>query len=470
MLFNTPLFFAFACVFFALYCFVFTRENSRVLLIVVSSMLFYSCWDYRFLPLLILTAAIDFYIARWMSQSAEQRHRKRLLMVSLALNLGVLGIFKYLNFMIESVHETLNFIGLSVSLSTLNIVLPAGISFYTFQSMSYTIDVYRGDMPARKNFLPFFATVTFFPHLVAGPILRTSRILPQIEHFPPLNTDNIKYGFVLITFGLVKKTIADLLAAPAETLFNAPGPVSWLETLTGVLAFAAQIYGDFSGYSDIAIGLALLIGIKIPLNFNTPYFSVSPVDFWRRWHISLSTWLRDYLYISLGGNRNGKQLRNVFITMLLGGLWHGAAWTFIWWGAFHGAIISITHLLRATRIGGILAGIDSRALRLLQWLFTFYLVCIGWIFFRAESLSDAFAIIAQLHVPDTTLEATPYTGIILGMVIFALLFCHAIDYQIIKRQASLQRLFWYWLPALILANTFVFLIGEPGYDFIYFQF
>lgn len=471
MLFNTPLFFGFASIFFPLYCFVFTRENSRVLLIVITSLIFYAGWDYRFLPLLVFSGVVDFYIAQMMDKSPSQERKKHWLMLSLVTNLGVLGIFKYLNFMTESVHDVLTWIGLDVSIATLDIVLPVGISFYTFQSLSYTIDVYRGDMKARKQFLPFFATLTFFPQLVAGPILRASQILPQIEKFPAILPENIRYGFVLITMGLFKKTVADLLAAPAQTLFNSDQPLSWLETLTGVLAFAGQIYGDFSGYSDIAIGLALLIGIKIPLNFNTPYFSVSPVDFWKRWHISLSNWLRDYLYISLGGNRNNKQLRNIFITMLLGGLWHGAAWTFVWWGAYHGAIISATHLLRRTAIGQMLGRINSRFFTVLQWLFTFYLVCIGWIFFRAESLQDALNIIVALHVPDFSIAAAPYAGAILGMVVFALLLAHTVDYAIIRYRHALESSrFWFWLPVLVLGQIFVFLIGEPGYDFIYFQF
>ncbi|MBV1921404.1 MAG: membrane-bound O-acyltransferase family protein, partial [Pseudomonadales bacterium] len=348
--------------------------------------------------------------------------------------------------------------------------LPVGISFYTFQSMSYTIDVYRGDTHARKNFTPFIATLSFFPQLVAGPILRARQILPQIENFPTPSINDVKYGFVLITIGLVKKTIADILAFPAQTLFNSPDAISWIETVTGVLAFAGQIYGDFSGYSDIAIGIALIIGIKIPLNFNTPYFAISPVDFWKRWHISLSGWLRDYLYISLGGNRGGKQIRNVFITMLLGGLWHGAAWTFVVWGAYHGVIISLTHMIRESRIGKFFSNKQGKSLTFFMWLFTFYLVCIGWVFFRAESIGDAFSIIAFLHMPDTSIAAAPYAGIILALVAITIFFIHALDYSIIRFREGILKRYWLVLPLLIAGQTFMILIGEPGYEFIYFQF
>ncbi|MCG8669214.1 MAG: MBOAT family protein [Pseudomonadales bacterium] len=470
MLFNTPLFVAFISIFHVLYGLTFAKNTPRVLLIIIASLIFYGAWDYRFIPLLMFSGIVDYTVANLMDSTEDQQQRKRLLFISIATNLGILGIFKYLNFMIESVQASLGWIGLDVSLGTLSIVLPVGISFYTFQSMSYTIDVYRGETHARKSFLPFFATLSFFPQLVAGPILRARQILPQIETIPKIEISNIQYGLVLITMGLVKKTIADLLSAPAQTLFNNPEPLSWIETLTGVLAFAGQIYGDFSGYSDIAIGLALILGIKIPLNFNTPYFSVSPVEFWKRWHISLSSWLRDYLYISLGGNRNNRQIRNVFITMLLGGLWHGAAWTFVAWGAFHGLIISATHLLRRTTIGKWFGNQQSRWLTLCQWLFTFYLICIGWVFFRAESISSAFSIIADLHQPFSTIAATPYAGIILGLVIFSIVMVHVLDHWIIKHKSTLEKRFWWFLPLLILGQAFVFMIGEPGHEFIYFQF
>lgn len=470
MLFNTPHFFWFFCFFVVLYYFAFTRDNVRAIFLVVASLIFYAGWDYRFVPLLMFSGVVDYFVAQYIEASEDKANKKRWLMVSLATNLGILGIFKYTNFMIDSVEETLNFFGMPVGLGTLEIVLPVGISFYTFQSMSYTIDVYRGEIQARKKFYPFFATLSFFPQLVAGPILRAKQILPQIENFLLPSVDDIKMGFVLITMGLVKKNFADLLAVPAGRLFSGEEALSWTETLTGVLAFAGQIYGDFSGYSDIAIGVALLLGIKIPLNFMTPYFAISPVDFWKRWHISLSSWLRDYLYISLGGNRNQKQMRNIFITMLLGGLWHGAAWTFVIWGAYHGAIISATHAVRRTPLMGWLEKLPTWPVRIVQWLFTFYLVCIGWVFFRAESLSSAIDVLIAMHNPANPVESGPLAGLMLALIAVVVLVIHAIDYGIVKGRERLQRQFWLFWPLIVLGLMFVLLIGEPGYEFIYFQF
>jgi len=470
MLFNTPLFFGFICVFFILYSFVFTQAVSRAVFVLISSLIFYAGWDFRFIPLLLFSGVVDYFVANGIDKTADQVRKKRLLMISIATNLGILAIFKYTNFMVESVQDTLTFFGADVSLGSLNIVLPVGISFYTFQSMSYTIDVYRGETHARKNFLPFITTLSFFPQLVAGPILRARQILPQIERFPTPTIDDVKYGFVLITMGLFKKNIADLLAFPAQSLFSGSEPLSWLETVTGVVAFAGQIYGDFSGYSDIAIGLALIIGIKIPLNFKTPYFAVSPVDFWDRWHISLSGWLRDYLYISLGGNRTGHKIRNIYITMLLGGLWHGAAWTFVVWGAYHGTIIAATHKIRATKIGQYFKDKNFKLVTLFLWVFTFYLICIGWIFFRAESIGDALSIIAFLHVPDLSIASAPFAGVILSLVVVTIFCIHSLDYSIIRFREGILKRFWLVIPLLIIGQTFVILIGEPGYEFIYFQF
>ena len=263
----------------------------------------------------------DYFLAIHISQAQAIRRRKQLLSLSIGINLGILAIFKYADFAIQSVSELLAVIGYEASFPVLSFLLPVGISFYTFQSMSYTIDVYRGQMEPRKGLLQFTAALAFFPQLVAGPILRARQILPQLEKIPIPDWPGVKHGFLLITVGLFKKTLADLLAGRVDAVFGSTGPVSLLEAWTGVLAFAAQIYGDFSGYTDMAIGIALLLGFKIPINFRLPYFATSPVDFWRRWHISLSSWLRDYLYISLGGNRNHRY-RNYDV----------AGWAMAWGG------------------------------------------------------------------------------------------------------------------------------------------
>ncbi len=362
--------------------------------------------------------------------------------------------------------------GADISLPTLAWVLPVGISFYTFQSLSYTIDVYREEMQPRRGLVEFTAALSFFPQLVAGPILRARQILPQFHELPVPTWDNAKHGFLLVTAGLLKKTAADLLAGPVARAFDGPGPVSLLETWTGVLAFAGQIYGDFAGYSDMAIGLALLLGFRIPLNFRLPYFAVSPVDFWRRWHISLSTWLRDYLYIPLGGNRNARY-RNIMITMLLGGLWHGAAWTFVAWGALHGLLITGTHYLGSLKIFSAFNGERSRWIKVLQWAATFYFVTIAWVLFRATSLGSAFGIIADMHTLSGLPEPGTAATAIFGLTVAGLLLMHLMDRLVLTRAERMENskwFFWLFWLLLVLAQGVCLLIGEPSNEFIYFQF
>ena len=386
------------------------------------------------------------------------------------MNLGILALFKYADFAIASVAEFMGLFGYNPSLPTLSWVLPVGISFYTFQSLSYTIDVYRGDMEPRKGLVQFTAALAFFPQLVAGPILRARQILPQFHSIPLPEWTKVKHGFLLITVGLLKKTGADLLAAPAAKAFDSDGPVSLLESWTGVLAFAGQIYGDFSGYSDMAIGLALVIGFNVPLNFRLPYFATSPVDFWKRWHISLSSWLRDYLYIPLGGSRNNHRLRNVFITMLLGGLWHGAAWTFVVWGAFHGAIITATHYLSGLKVFAPFNSGSSRWMGLFKWAITFYLVMIGWVFFRATSFDGAMSLIADLHTFSGLPAASEVAIIIFGMTILGLLLMHLMDRFVINSSDKLEKKPWLFWPLLVIGQLICLMIGEPSSEFIYFQF
>ncbi len=352
----------------------------------------------------------------------------------------------------------------------------------------YTIDVYRGQMEPRKGLIEFLAALSFFPQLVAGPILRARQILPQMHAIPVPSWDNIKYGCLLITAGVFKKTLADLLAIPVAAAFDAEGPVSLLETWTGVIAFAGQIYGDFAGYTDMAIGVALLLGFKIPLNFRVPYFAVSPVDFWRRWHISLSTWLRDYLYISLGGNRTGNRTRNVMITMLLGGLWHGAAWTFVVWGAFHGLLIVVTHALSQIKALALFHDGRSRLITGLKWVATLYLVMIGWVVFRATSLGRAGDVLAQMHGFGPAAESGPKAWLILWTCTAVLILMHLIDLFVLKKGewlirsafprsevsgrawvGSLSRVGLFWF-LLVLFQGLCLLMGEPSDEFIYFQF
>ncbi len=472
MIFNTPIFFAFFLVFFFFYGFVFLKHKPRIYFLLIASLVFYGAWNYHFIPLLVGSAVADYFIAQAIFAAGNVRHKKMLVTLSLAINLGILGLFKYADFVLESVADFMLLFGYQANIPTLAWVLPVGISFYTFQSLSYTIDVYRGDMEPRKGLVEFTAALSFFPQLVAGPILRARQILPQMHQFSLPSWHEAKYGMLLITAGLLKKTCADLLAAPVAKAFAVQESVSLLEYWTGVLAFAGQIYGDFAGYSDMAIGIALLLGFKIPLNFRVPYFAVSPVDFWRRWHISLSSWLRDYLYISLGGNRNNHRTRNVFITMLLGGLWHGAAWTFVAWGAFHGVIITLTHYLSTLPIFAAWHSGNGRGIMVIKWAITFYLVLISWVFFRAESLADAGQILLAMHgLASVSLPiAETVQWIIFSLVVLAVGLMHWMDSGILKGgERFVEKPWWFW-PLMVLAQAVCLLIGAPSDEFIYFQF
>jgi len=319
--------------------------------LVLASCFFYASWDWRFLLPLLCTTGLDYWVAGRLEASHKaqgpQSERRRLLWISVISNLALLGFFKYCNFFIESTSAVLTVLGFDVSVHTLNIVLPVAISFYTFQALSYTIDVYRGELHPSGTFWDFFLGVLYFPHLVAGPIQRASSLLPQVLQPRQTTRQQWEDGLHLIMWGFFKKVfLADNLAPIADQVFSKPDPTGG-EVLVGVLAFTFQIYGDFSGYTDIARGVAKIMGFEFTLNFNLPYFATNPSDFWRRWHISLSQWLRDYLYKSLGGNRGGSLFtyRNLMITMVLGGLWHGAAWNFVLWGFYHGSLLCIHRYL-----------------------------------------------------------------------------------------------------------------------------
>lgn len=468
MLFNTPIFYLFFTVFLLIYGLLLVEKKPRLYFILVASLVFYGAWNYRFIPLLVGSSVIDYYLALAIAGAATKERKKLFLAASVVMNLGILGLFKYADWALHSVQDFLMVFGVETSVPTLSWVLPVGISFYTFQSLSYTIDVYRGDMEPRKGLVHFTTALAFFPQLVAGPILRARQILPQFHTLPLPTWEGARHGFLLVTSGLIKKTAADLLAIPAGVLFEADGPVSLLETWTGVLAFAGQIYGDFAGYTDMAIGIALIIGFKIPPNFNLPYFAISPVDFWRRWHISLSSWLRDYLYISMGGKH--KRYRNVMITMLLGGLWHGAAWTFVAWGFFHGIIITATHYLSGLKTFSGFVGSNSRMLTVLKWAITFYLVLIGWVLFRAHSIDDAFNIITNMHTFGGLPDAAPKAGLIALTTVATVLLMHLQDWFVIKKGEAFEHKKWVFWPVIIFFQALCLIVGEPSSEFIYFQF
>ncbi|MFC2176367.1 MBOAT family O-acyltransferase [Bacteroidota bacterium] len=376
------------------------------LLLLAASYVFYAGWDWRFLSLIMISTCVDYVAglrihAATLAEDASSRTRGRIwLTASICTNLGLLGFFKYCNFFAESTVELFHAFGLEVSPVTLNIVLPVGISFYTFQTMSYTIDIYRRKMAPTRNFLDFALFVAFFPQLVAGPIERAAVLLPQITAKRSFSTGQFTDGLHLIFWGLFKKVyVADNLAPFVDQVF-AGNSATGLEVLFGAYAFALQIYCDFSGYSDVARGCAKCMGLELMLNFNHPYVADSPSDFWRRWHISLSTWLRDYLYIPLGGNRQGagRTCRNLMLTMLLGGLWHGAEWKFVVWGGYHGLLLILFHssATRTTDNRGQTASLTSRVGRAGRVFVMFHLTCLGWLIFRGQSVGQVSGMLQSL--------------------------------------------------------------------------
>src|SRR5512139_2965202 len=397
MIFNSFIFWAFFAVVVAVYWRL--PQRGQNLLLLVASYVFYGYWNWKFLGLLFASTLVDYYVSTRIASSQSQQRRRRLIVLSMVANLTFLGYFKYFGFFVTEFGNLLTSLGFHPHFPVLSIVLPVGISFYTFQSMSYTIDVYRGTTRPAKDFFNFALFVSYFPQLVAGPIERSSELLPQIESKRVYRRGDFEEGLYHVLLGLFKKVVlADNVALIANHVFDsATTGLPAVEVVVGVLAFALQIYGDFSGYSSIAQGVSRWMGIGLIYNFRMPYFSRSPSEFWQRWHISLSAWLRDYLYISLGGNRRGhvRTYVNLMLTMLLGGLWHGAAWTFVVWGGLHGAALAVTranqrHFAASEKARrGYLAALPG-------WFFTFHFVCAAWVFFRAESFQKAASVFAQL--------------------------------------------------------------------------
>jgi D-alanyl-lipoteichoic acid acyltransferase DltB (MBOAT superfamily) len=396
MLFNTWEFAAFWVIVFTFYA-VLDHEGQNWLLL-VASYVFYGAWDWRFLFLLTASALIDYAVGLAIAGTPERRKRRLFLSISICANLSILGFFKYFDFFASSLQALLSRFGIAASLPLLHVVLPVGISFYTFQSMSYGIDVYRDELKPVRNVRDFLLFVSFFPHLVAGPIMRATNLLVQVTQPRRITLRGISEGTFLIFWGLFLKIfVADNLALIVDPVFASPPPYEGATVLTALYAFAFQIYGDFAGYSNIARGLGKWMGFDLLVNFNLPYFSTNPSEFWQRWHISLSTWLRDYLYIPLGGNRQGtvRTYRNLAVTMLLGGLWHGAAWTFVAWGAYQGVLLIGHRMFRSMR--GVRAPARPTAiLWLFQVIVFFHVVCLGWLLFRAQSLSQAARMVHAL--------------------------------------------------------------------------
>ncbi|MEM9134686.1 MAG: MBOAT family O-acyltransferase [Actinomycetota bacterium] len=426
MLFTQPIFFAFLAVVLALQWVVLPRNQARKVMLLLASYVFYAAWDVRFLSLIILSTLVDHVAATRIAAADDPGTRRRWLLLSLVVNLGMLGIFKYLGFFADSLQDLIGAFGGEVSDVTLNITLPVGISFFTFQTLSYTIDVYRGSLEPRKSLLDVAVFVAFFPQLVAGPIVRASHFLPQLDTTRRLADVAWRPALTLFLVGFFKKAVvADTIGAEVDKLFADPAAFGWLATVGGVLGYAVQIYGDFSGYSDMAIATAMMLGYSLGENFNFPYFSRSIDDFWRRWHISLSSWLRDYLYIPLGGNR-GSELatyRNLLLTMLLGGLWHGAAWTFVAWGALHGGALALHRWW--TRGLGRRAG-DSPVANAAAIAGTFVFVVLVWIPFRAVTFGDMTQVLTNLvGLGDGAQGLSPWLAVYLaGAAVL-----HALAYQ-----------------------------------------
>lgn len=391
MIFNSFVFAAFFAAVYMLYLILPHRWQNRMLL--VASYIFYGWWDWRFLSLIAISTVVDYWCGLQIDAATSENKRRRFLILSVCTNLGILGFFKYANFFADSLNEGLLAFGITADIRLMSIVLPVGISFYTFQTMSYTIDIYRRELSPTRNFFDFALFVAYFPQLVAGPIERARILLPQISTPRRIRRDQLEEGCWLVLSGYyLKCVLADNLAPFVDDVFQSPESAVGLQVLAGIWAAAFQIYGDFAGYSRIAIGISKLMGIDLMKNFNRPYLAVSPSDFWRRWHISLSTWLRDYLYISLGGNRGAawKTYRNLMLTMLLGGLWHGAAWNFVLWGAFHGGILCIWRMIPVQNENSLERNNDVVAVikRFAGAALFFQLTCIGWVLFYVENLSD----------------------------------------------------------------------------------
>jgi len=371
------------------------RENGRrKLFLLLASWFFYAQWDWRFVGLLILSAVLNWGVAAAIARSDDGGRRKWLVGLGVAFNLLVLGFFKYYGFFIEQAGELLSQFGWGRDLPLLQVILPVGISFFTFQGISYVVDVHRRKTPVARSLLDVMLLMSFFPHLVAGPIVRASDLLPQFDRTPRLTREMATHGLLLIVWGLFKKTViaSELSVRLVDPVFFDPSAYGSLDMIAAVYGYAVQIYCDFSAYSDMAIGIAALLGYSFPRNFDQPYRAGSMQSFWRRWHISLSSWLRDYLYVPLGGGRKGlvSSSLNVFITMVLGGLWHGAAWTFLAWGALHGGVQVVERIGRA-------AFGDRRVIHpVLGVLITFHIVCLGWILFRAENFDMAMQVLIGL--------------------------------------------------------------------------
>ena len=437
-----------------------STRASRNAILLIASYYFYAYWDIRFCSLLALSTVVDFAVAKSIDESDDKTIRRRWLMLSLVVNLGMLGFFKYCDFFIDSARPILQALGLSGE--TLGIILPVGISFFTFQTLSYTIDVYRGKLKPTESFLDFALFVAFFPQLVAGPIVRARELLPQLASVPKFSKRRMYGGAQMFLRGAVKKILlADRLGEMVDIVFADPDLYSGVTIWIAVLAYTGQIYYDFSGYSDMAIGAAKMLGYRFPANFRHPYLATSMAEFWHRWHITLSRWLRDYLYISLGGNRVSQFVtyRNLIITMALGGLWHGAAWTFLIWGLWHGGALAVE---RAGKLSG-------QVPKWLGWFATMLVVVVGWVFFRCRGdLGQAFAMLGQMVTFSEGISWYPPLAIAALLILVAE---HAAWRTKLRKAMRLPASAWYSPIATTMMIWALLIYAPRGFQpFVYFQF
>ncbi|SEP54891.1 MBOAT family O-acyltransferase [Flavobacterium urocaniciphilum] len=478
MLFNSINFAIFLPIVFLLYWFV-TKNNLKFqnILLLVASYYFYACWDFRFLFLLIFSTLLDYYSGIKIENSSSEKNRKFWFWLSIGINLGFLGVFKYYNFFVDSIKDVVFLFGHKIDLWTIKVILPVGISFYTFHGLSYVIDIYKKRIPVETNFINYATFVCYFPLLVAGPIERATHLLPQIKKKRTFNYAQAVDGLRQILWGLFKKiVIADNCAEYANLIFNNSDDYSGSTLIMGALFFTFQIYGDFSGYSDIALGTSRLFGMELLKNFNFPYFSRDIAEFWRRWHISLSSWFKDYLYIPLGGSVGGLKLkiRNTFIIFLVSGFWHGANWTFIVWGALNALYFLPLLLSNTNRNYMKIVAYDSNLpsfKELVSIIITFSLTVFAWIFFRANSLTHAITYIKDIFTSKLiALPEVRPTFVIVLVAIFIL-----IEWIGRRNNYALEKMFteksvfvrWSFYFVLLFA---IFIFSTKEQEFIYFQF
>ena len=488
MLFNTPEFIVFFIFVLAIIsCIKFRRFQH--LFLVGSSYLFFYFSNNFLITLLIYSTLLDFYLGKAIFNSKNKQTKKLLLITSLAGNLGLLGFFKYVNFMIDEVNGVVEYLGMS-QIDSLEIILPIGISFYTFQTISYTVDIYRGKLTPSKSFWEFALFVSFFPQLVAGPILRASHFLPQLRE--KLSKENLttrlrtitihhtalRFGITLMAMGFLKKMFfADNIAPMVNEIFSVPLGLESFSVIIGAIGFGVQIYCDFSGYSDIAIGAATILGFHIPANFNKPYFATSPVDFWRRWHISLSTWLRDYLYIPLGGNRksNSRTYVNLLTVMIIGGLWHGASWNFLVWGALHGGYLAIHKIIvKKFPIFDDNKLLKSKKIKIISILTTQYFIFLAWLAFRVEDINALPYVLYKYVVWDFAIDSTIQIMSHNKLPILLIVGFFILNYISYKRDLTKiisELKIRYWILILFGIMTLILLFYDPfPEEFIYFRF